>query len=297
MFGALLRIVLPSRQTGLEAALEIVLALISALLFALGSVLQQKAGMDAPSEGTDSGLLLRMARRPVWLIGITSDALGFVAQAAALRIGHLAVVQPLLVTSVVIALPLGVWLSGHRAHRTELASAALVVTALIVFLAVAPPSGGRSEAPIADWLIAGAISGVICAPLVLLGRHGSAQRRAVMLSAATGILFALAAGLTKAMVDELHHGLPHVIASWEPYALAVVGYASMTLNQMALNTGALAPAVATSAALDPIASVVLGLTVFHESIHAGVGRSAVTIVALGVALGGVTLLARAEAGT
>ena len=42
----------------------------------------------------------------------------------------------------------------------------------------------------------------------------------------------------------------------------------MTLNQLALNTGALAPAVATSMAFDPITSVVLGVTLLDESLHA-----------------------------
>ncbi len=81
--------------------MDVVLALLAALLFALGSVLQQKAGLDAPdaSSGSSSGLILRMARKPVWLAGIAADALGFVGQAVALTIGRLAVVQPLLATS------------------------------------------------------------------------------------------------------------------------------------------------------------------------------------------------------
>lgn len=60
--------------------MDVVLALVAALLFALGSVLQQKAGMDEPeaAEGSGSGLLLRMARRPAWLAGIAADALGFI---------------------------------------------------------------------------------------------------------------------------------------------------------------------------------------------------------------------------
>ena len=58
---------------------DVVLALVAALLFALGTVLQQRAGLEAPSEGASSGLLLRMARRPVWLAGIAADGLGFVA--------------------------------------------------------------------------------------------------------------------------------------------------------------------------------------------------------------------------
>jgi drug/metabolite transporter (DMT)-like permease len=274
---------------------EVVLALVSAVLFALGSVLQQKAGLDAPSAGGSSSLLLRMARRPVWLAGIASDGLGFVAQAAALGIGHLAVVQPLLVTSVVFALPLGVWLSGQQARRGDVAAAALIVTSLIGFLTIANPSGGRREAPLTAWLIVAVVCTVVCMPLALLGRSGPQPRRAAMLGTATGVLFALTAALTKAVVDELHTGILHVIGSWELYALAGAGYTSMTFNQLALNTGALAATVATSGALDPIAGVVLGLTLFHESLHATALRAVATILALTVALLGMAVLARSEA--
>lgn len=77
------------------------------LLFALGTVLQQKAGLEAPAEGSSSGLLIQMAKRPVLVAGIAAAGLGFGGQAAALALGSLAVVQPLLVGSVVFALPLG----------------------------------------------------------------------------------------------------------------------------------------------------------------------------------------------
>jgi drug/metabolite transporter (DMT)-like permease len=274
---------------------EIVLALASALFFALGSALQQKAGVAAPSEGASTALLLRMARRPTWVAGIGADLLGFVTQAAALGVGRLAVVQPLLVTSVVFALPLGVRLSGLRVHRSDVGAAALVVVALIAFLVIARPSGGRSEAPLREWLVALAACAAVCAPLALAARHAPPPRRAALLAAAAGILFALSAALTKAVVDELHTGPLHVLASWELYALIGVGYVSMTFNQLALNTGALAATLATSTALDPVASVVLGLTLFRESPHAGAAEVLGTVVALAAALVGMVILARAEA--
>jgi drug/metabolite transporter (DMT)-like permease len=273
---------------------ELALALVSALLFALGSVLQQRAGAEAPAPGASSGLLLRLARRPVWLAGIGADALGFVAQAAALGVGRLAVVQPLLVTSVVFALPLGARLSRQSVRPRDGAAALAVVAGLAVFLTLTRPSGGRSEAPLSGWVIAGAACLIACAPLAVLGRRGSPPRRAALLAAGAGILFALCAALTKATVDELHRGIGHVLLSWPPYALAAVGYVSMTLNQMALDTGALAPTVATSTALDPIVSVVLGLTLFHESLPAGAGRWALTVLGLGLALAGVVVLALDE---
>ena len=274
--------------------MEIVLSLASAMLFALGTVLQQRAGVSEPSAGAHAGLVLRMARRPVWLAGIASDGLGFVAQAAALGIGRLAVVQPLLVASVVFAVPLGVRLSGQRVTRGEVAAAALVVVGLVGFLSIASPSGGRSEAPPSDWLVVAVICAAVCAPLVLLARRGAAPRRAALLGTAAGVLFALSAALTKAVVDELHAGLVQVITSWELYALAGVGYASMTLNQLALNTGALAATMATSTASDPIVSVVLGLVLFHESLHLTGLRAIGTLSALAVALLGMAALAQSQ---
>jgi drug/metabolite transporter (DMT)-like permease len=274
--------------------LEIVLSLVSAMLFALGTVLQQRAGTSEPSAGAHSGLVLRMAQRPVWLAGIVSDGLGFVAQAAALAIGRLAVVQPLLVVSVVFALPLGGRLSGQRVHRHEVAAAVLVVVALAGFLTVASPSGGRSEAPLKDWLVVTIIFAAVCLPIVLLGRRGPAPRRAALVGTAAGLLFGLSAALTKAVVDQLNTGLLHVIGSWELYALIGIGYASMTLNQLALNTGALAATAATSFAADPIASVVLGVVLFHESLHLTGLRAIGAVAAFALALLGMAVLAQSQ---
>lgn len=277
--------------------MDVVLALVAALLFALGTVLQQKAGLDEPSDGASSSLLLRMARRPVWLGGIASDAFGFIAQAAALGIGRLAVVQPLLVASVVFALPLGARFTGQRVTRTDVGAAVLVVGALVAFLVIANPSGGRDDAPFGEWAIAGGACGLACGALVLFARHGSPRRRAALLGIATGILFALSAALTKVVVDELDDGILDVFVGWHLYALIVVGYISMTLNQLALNAGALAPAVATSMAFDPITSVVLGVTLLDESLHSTALGMVGTLAALIAALVGMAILARTQSQT
>lgn len=274
--------------------MQVALALISAFLFALGTVLQQKAGLEAPPSTAHSHLLVRMAGRPVWLAGIAADSAGFITQAAALRVGQLAIVQPLLVLSVVFALPLGARLSHQHVDRRELAAAALVVLALFGFLAVASPSGGHSEASLGAWVIAGLACAAPAAAFSLLGRRAAAARRAAFLGAGAGVLFALSAALTKAAVDELTVGVVHVITSWEPYALIGVGYVSMTLNQLALNTRALAATMASSTALDPIVSVALGLTLLDEHLHAGRLQAAGAFVALAAALLGMVVLARAE---
>lgn len=276
--------------------MDIALALVAALLYALGTVLQQRAGMDEPGGGSDSGLLLRMARRPIWLAGVAAAALGFAAQAIALSIGRLAIVQPVLVSSVVFALPLGAWLTRQRVRAADIGAAVLVVGALIAFLTIADPSGGRDDAPLGDWLIAGAVSAAICGPLFLAARRAAPARRAALLGIAAGVLFGLTAALTKAVTDQLADDVLGVLTHWQLYALIGVGYVGLTLNQLALSTGVLAPAIATSMAFDPIASVVLGVTLLEESIHESAIGVIATVAALAAALAGIAILSRSQSG-
>ena len=278
--------------------MEIVLALAAALLFALGSVLQQKAGLDDPesSEGAGAGLLVRMAKRPVWLAGIASDALGFVGQAIALTIGRLAVVQPILATSMVFALPLGHRFTGQRISRSDVGAAVLVTVSLIAFLVVADPSGGRDDAPVGEWLLAGAVCAAICIPLVLASLRARPAVKATLLGTATGILFGVSAALTKSVGDQFEEGVLTIFTDWHLYALIAVGYTSMTFNQMALTTGVLAPALATSMAFDPISSVVLGTTLMEESLHETTLGVIATLFSLAAALAGMVILARTSQG-
>ena len=274
--------------------MDIVLALAAALFFAFGTVLQQRAGLEKPASTEGAGLLVQMAKRPVWLAGIAADALGFVCQAVALAVGRLAVVQPLLVATVVFALPLGARFTGQKVRRTDVLAAFVVLAALIAFLLIADPSGGIDDAPLGEWLVAIGVCAAICVPIFVLRKHGTPGRRAAALGTATGILFALSAAFTKVVADQFEEGIFEIFVHWHLYALVVVGYASMTFNQLALNTGALAPAVATALAFDPITSVVLGVTLLDESLHTSPLGIAGTVLALGAALGGMTVLARSQ---
>ena len=231
--------------------MEIALALVAALLFALGTVLQQKAGMDEPTEGDASGLLIQMAKRPVWLLGIATDALGFVAQAIALTIGRLAVVQPLLVSSVVFALPLGARLTHQKVRGLDVVAALVVTVALAVFLIVADPSGGRDDAPFGEWLVAIGICVAVSRRLVLAARPLGPAKRAALLGAAAGIGFGVSAALTKTVGDQFTDSPLEIFVHWHVYALVAVGYASLTVSQLSLQTGKLAPAIATCMAMDP----------------------------------------------
>ena len=144
-------------------------------------------------------------------------------------------------------------------------------------------------------MVLGALIAALLIGWILTRRHADHPAPMLPIDLFRRPLFALSAALTKAVVEELHLGVVHVITSWEPYALAVVGYASMTLNQMALNTGALAATIAASTAVDPLVSVLLGVTVFDESLSASPLATVLGAVALGAGLAAMVVLARAEA--
>jgi drug/metabolite transporter (DMT)-like permease len=272
--------------------MEVALALTAALLFALGTVLQaQVASQSSEEEAGSANFLVALARKPRWLAGIAAAALGFVAQAWALGIGKLVVVQPLLATAVVFALPLGAKLGGRRISVREIVAALAVTAGLGAFLVVADPTGGVDNANAAEWIGSFAVCGGVSLALVVAARGRSPVHRAALMGTAAGILFALAAALTKATVDELDEGVLAVFENWHVYALVVVGWVSMTISQRSLQTGALAPAVATQMAFDPIVSVALGVLAFEESIHETSSTAVLALIAFAVMIAGLVVLA------
>lgn len=275
--------------------MAVALALASAAVFALGTVLQQREAMgQSQDEAASAGILLRLARRPVWLAGVGAYAVGFGLQAAALGVGRLVVVQPILATTIVFALPLGARLSAQRISRRDAAAALVVTAGLGLFLLLSDPGGGRPDAPVGEWIVVGGAVLATAAALTVAGLSRTGAIRAALLGTATGLLFGLVSALTKGAVEVLDQDGIGVLANWHVYAIAAVGLLGMTLTQMALQTGILPPAIATSSIFNPALSVLLGLTLFQESIHQDALNSAAAVLALMAMFGGVAALALAR---
>jgi drug/metabolite transporter (DMT)-like permease len=270
----------------------VILAIGSAAMFALGTVLQQRVVMDAPeAKEASAGILFRLVQHPVWLAGIAAYGIAFGLQAAALGDGRLVVVQPILATTIVFALPLGVWLSAQKITWRDVGAAIVVTVALALFLVLADPSGGRNDAPVGEWIAAGAVVVGLATGLSAAGLTRSGALRAALLGTASGLLFGLVSALTKGAVEVLQDDGAGVLANWHLYALIVVGFAGMTLTQLSLQTGILPPAVATSSIFNPAASVVLGLTLFQEQVHHSTAGRIGAVLALLVMFGGIAVLA------
>ena len=229
------------------------LALIAAAIFALGTVLQQRAAMTEPDDQASSNtILLRLATHPVWLAGIAAYGLAYGVQAAALGSGQIVVVQPVLATTIVFALPLGVWLSHQRISRRDVLAAVAVTVGLGAFLLFADPGGGRSSVPTGEWLIAGgAVLGAV-AGLVIAGRERTGALKAALLGTGAGLAFGLVSCLTKEVVEVFEDdGVVAMFEDWQLYAILALGFVGMTITQQGLQTGVLPPEVATSSIFNP----------------------------------------------
>jgi drug/metabolite transporter (DMT)-like permease len=271
------------------------LAIVAAVLFAFGTVLQQKGTLSTEASEGDPRFLLQILHRPVWLAGAVLQAAGWVLQAMALDRAALVVVQSLTALSLVIALPLGVVITRQRVGRRELAGAALTFIGIVLFLSAGQPQGGSTHPGESAWWTACLSTLVLVLALSFVGFRFQGAARALTLGAAAGLGFGLQAAVTKTFVTEIGGGILALLSSWTVYVLIASAVTGFVLQQSALKTGVLAPAMASSNSVTLFSSVILGIAVYGEDLaKSGGGHVGSAGIGLLLAIAGIALLAGSE---
>jgi drug/metabolite transporter (DMT)-like permease len=276
-------------------AVVIVESVVGAAFFALSSVLEQQAASEQPAEQSlRVNLLVVLARRRRWLLGMAAGVAGYAMQFIALRKGSLALVQPILVTGLVMAL-LGSALAQHRRlSRREWLANLQILVGVALFIAAAQPGRGHPRGSTAGWILLAVVATAIVVTLVALSR-GSPQRRSLALGAATGIVFGATSAITERTSHRLGISLGHALSDWSPYVLVVVSIGGLLLNQSAFQAGDLKWSLPAITVLEPLVAILIGQTLFHE--HIATGALHVTGETLGLVsmVLGVLLLATSPA--
>jgi drug/metabolite transporter (DMT)-like permease len=263
--------------------MAIVFALLAGLSYASAAVLQQRVAAEQPPElSLRPRLLLALARRPLWLLGIALDLGAYVLEAAALATGTVVTVAPLLVSGLLFALPLSAIGGSRRVTRREWIPAIAVTGGLAAFVVVGSPEGDRSTASLGAWIAAGTFVAVVTGSLVLVARRASGSRRALYLGIATGTIYGLTAILTKATVDLFDGGVVQVLGHWQLYALLAASLVGLLLNQSAFQAGHVAASLPAIAVTNPVLSSIFAITMFGEHLDAS-GPLAVTVTAVSIA--------------
>jgi hypothetical protein len=103
---------------------------------------------------------------------------------------------------------------------------------------------------------------------------------------------AFGAALTKAITGYLSHGWGAVFSHFQPYMLAVTGLGTVFLIQCALHAGPITASRTTLVTLNPLVSIVLGVTLFGDVLRGGPLWISLEVLALAVLVVGVVVLTR-----
>jgi drug/metabolite transporter (DMT)-like permease len=282
--------------TGGGQWLAVLLALAGSACFAIAAVTQQEAAARlARGRPFDPMVLVRLARRPAWLAGLAAVIAGFAFQAAALGMGRLVVIEPVLASGLLFALILAARRDRRPLRRAEWAAALAVFAGLAVFLTAGQPAGGQRTASVAVLgVAAGAAAGLTGLSVILAGRFAG-SRRALLFGVGGGV----AAGVTDALVKTVVVlAAGHVLAPFaDPrlYLLIAVGLLAYTIQQNGYRAAGLAAFLPAFAVIEPVVGSLLGLIIYHERLHGGPGRIAVELVACIAATWGIARLAGSAA--
>jgi drug/metabolite transporter (DMT)-like permease len=279
-----------------KADIAVLLALGAAFFIAIGDVIHQRSAHEVADEPVGHvELFMRLLRDGQWWLGSVVAAVGFALQAAALGFGSVLLVQALLVTSLLFALPISARLSHRRVTRWEWTWAALLAAAVAVIVIVGNPTAGHSRASFETWTAVIAVLGPALVLCVVGARIWSGPVSAVLLALVSGALWGVFAVLTKGVVDRLDDGLWALLRTPELYVWALVAIAGTAWQQASFRAGALTASLPTMTVAEPVVGSVLGIVVLGETLRPGDAGWLTLIVAVAVMVVATAALARGEA--
>jgi drug/metabolite transporter (DMT)-like permease len=279
-----------------KADIAALLALGAALFLAIGDVTHQRQAHQVTDESVGHlGLFTRLLRDPQWWLGSGISALGFALQAAALGFGSVLLVQALMVTALLFALPISARLSHRTVTRWEWTWAALLAAAVAVIVTVGNPQAGHARGSLEVWAVVAAVMVPLLVLCVLGARIWSGSVGAVLLALVSGALWGLFAVLTKGVVDLLTDGIWGVLRSPELYGWILVALAGTAWQQSSFRAGALTASLPTMTVTEPIIGSVLGVVVLGEALKPGEAGWFTLAVAVAVMVVSTAALARGQA--
>ena len=276
--------------------MSVVLAALAALLYGAAVAVQhhEAAAVD-PAAALRPRLLLDLVRRPLWLIGLVGDIGGFALQTAALAIGSLVVVQPILTSSLIVSLVLEARLARRRLHRREWTALGGILVGLAVFLVVARPTA-HSDAVASPrmWLAALGVTTSVVIVALVAGRMLTGTGRGMCFAMAAACSEAVMAVLAKAFGDRLGKGVWSSFLSWQPYAVAGCGIVILVLVQSAYQVDEARVTLPVLTVTEPLVAIGLGAVLFHERVDLSGARALLVASSIAAMVVGLVMISRGE---
>jgi drug/metabolite transporter (DMT)-like permease len=206
-------------------------------------------------------------------------------------------VQAILVTSLLFALPISARITGQRVSRFQWTWAALLAAAVVVIVTVGNPTEGVSRASFETWSLVIAVLGPAMVLCVVGARIFPGPTGAVLLALVSGALWGVFAVLTKGVVDRLDDGVLAMLRTPELYAWVAVAIAGTAWQQSSFRAGALTASLPTMTVTEPVVGSVLGVVILGETLRPGEAGWLTLVVAFAAMVFATAALARGEAAT
>jgi len=283
--------------TGLLAAIA------GAVCYGAAPAVQAVAARQEPAgRGTGMRLTLRLAGRPLWLLGFAGELGGFALEAYAFSRAPTTFVAPIMTLDLVVFVLLAGALIGQRPARPGGAGiAAMIAGIALLALAFAGQDGlgqPADDAQLWSFLAAAAVVAVIAG--VVGTRALAAERRTLAagaFSVASGAGYGLATLTTRQIGRTFDAQEPwRLLETPTPYVLAGCSVIAIAMMQRGLQTGPLLTYPVTSVT-SSVLPVLIGAAVLGDPVPGGAARAGF-VAALVLVVAGVVLLAgdRARAG-
>jgi hypothetical protein len=269
----------------------ILAALGTSVLYATAVAFQAWEARKVPEEHTlRASLLVRLVRRPMWLIGTGLALAGWAAQVGALLLVPLTLVEPTLAASLVFLLGYGAWMLREPIGKREVISVGCI-TAGIALLAWAAPD--REPHHATGPRLMAAIS--FLALIALAPYAVSLFRRAPapLIAVGAGVAYAIDGLATKFFADDLSHNVWLSLVLWGAVMASAAGIG--TLSEMSALQSRPATQVAPLVlALTTLVPVALAPVLANETWSGDPWVRNALVLALALIVGGAISLGRSR---
>lgn len=267
----------------------------AAAALGFGYVLQQQVASHIETAlPLSAGLLAQILRRRVWWLGLVASIVGQLLGTWALGLGTLALVEPLLSMSLLVAFGLAAVRGRHAPRWQEVLGTLLLAASLGVFLGVSGPHAAtRLRWDVLSLIVAAVAVAALVGGLVAAARRRRLAVEAVLIAVAAGLLYGLQDLSTRgALLAYDAGGAGRVADTPWPYLAAAAGVCGLFLTQSAYRAGRLDYSLPPTTATEPVVGIALGIGVLGDRLSVNPITLLIDALCMVASAGGVVLIAR-----
>jgi len=272
-------------------ALGIFAAVGASVLYNTSIALQALEARDVPHEHSlRVSLIGKLIKNPKWLGATALGFLGWPLEIVALLLAPLTVVQPCLVSGLIVLLWLGATRLGETPGRREFLAVGAIIAGVAGVAWAAPDRTTDHAGTLAIAVALGLVAIPIALPYLLRRKAATLSFLAVL---SAGFGYAWTAIASKLLTDELAAGTLLIAVAWLATALASEGLALLS-EMSALQRRPATHVAPVMFAVQVLVPVILAPLIFEEKWSTTPLDGAVLVAFMGVALAGTMLLASSK---